>query len=228
VTPNPSPHPPSGHPLPQAERDNAARSRPTALPSPLEGKGASRSEAGEGTDSPVVPRHKEWRTALTPTLRGRAKSMRINATEAEAQLWRIVRDRRLAGFKFRRQVPMGRYIVDLMCPAAMLIIELDGSQHAESRNDTARDKWLVAQGYRILRVWNNDLTKDRNSVLEAIWHALQPSPHPPSGHPLPQGERDAVASSRPTALPSPLEGEGASRSEAGEGTDSPFHPGAPS
>jgi hypothetical protein len=64
-------------------------------------------------------------------------------------------------------------------------------------------------------------------VLEAIWHALQPSPHPPSGHPLPQGEREAVAQSR-LLFPSPLEGEGASRSEAGEGTSIQLHPGAAS
>ncbi|WP_374625153.1 endonuclease domain-containing protein [Devosia sp.] len=158
--------------------------------------------------------------------------MRAAATEAEATLWGIVRDRRLADFKFRRQVPMGRYIVDLYCPAARLIIELDGSQHAEGDYDTVRDAWLRAQGYRVLRLWNNDLTDNRDGVLTAIWHALQPPPHPPFGHPLPQGERDdvapfgqrAAAGGRSAAEfrpsnPSPLEGEGGAPAP-GEGKDS--------
>lgn len=103
--------------------------------------------------------------------------MRTGATEAEALLWKIIRNRRLTGFKFRRQVPIGRYIVDFMCASAMLIVELDGSQHAESPADATRDAWLTAQGYRILRVWNNELTDNRDGVLDAIWHALQ-EPHP--------------------------------------------------
>jgi very-short-patch-repair endonuclease len=184
-----------------------------SLPSPLEGEGASRSEAGEGQ---YHRRHDEWRTGLTPTLRLRAKSMRTNATEAEALLWKLLRDRRFVGFKFRRQLPIGRFIVDFICPSAMLIVELDGSQHAEDKRDVARDAWLTSRGYRVLRIWNSDLHTDRTSVLDAIWHALHPSPHPPFGHPLPQGERGVAARSSPI-LPSPLEGEGASRSEAGEG-----------
>ncbi|HEV2514117.1 MAG TPA: endonuclease domain-containing protein [Devosia sp.] len=190
--------------------DRDARS---SLPSPLEGEGASRSEAGEGQ---YHRRHDEWRTSLTPTLRLRAKSMRTNATEAEAVLWKLLRDRRFAGFKFRRQLPIGRFIVDFVCPSAMLIVELDGSQHAEDKRDLIRDTWLTSRGYQVLRVWNSDLFTNRTSVLDAIWHALHPAPHPPFGHPLPQGERGDAARSGPS-LPSPLEGEGASRSEAGEG-----------
>jgi len=192
---------------------SADRDTRPSLPSPLEGEGASRSEAGEGQ---YHRRHDEWRTSLTPTLRLRAKSMRTNATEAEALMWKLLRDRRLVGFKFRRQLPIGRFIVDFVCPSAMLIVELDGSQHAEDKRDLIRDAWLTSRGYRVLRVWNSDLFTDRTSVLDAIWHALHPAPHPPFGHPLPQGERGDVARSRPS-LPSPLEGEGASRSEAGEG-----------
>ncbi|WP_349236241.1 DUF559 domain-containing protein [Devosia sp. Root105] len=142
--------------------------------------------------------------------------MRANATEAEALMWKLLRDRRFVGFKFRRQLPIGRFIVDFVCPSAMLIVELDGSQHAEDKRDLIRDAWLTSRGYRVLRVWNNELVTDRTSVLDAIWHALHPAPHPPFGHPLPQGERGDVARSRPSP-PSPLEGEGASRSEAGEG-----------
>ncbi|MHB1101323.1 MAG: endonuclease domain-containing protein [Devosia sp.] len=116
---------------------------------------------------------KEWRTNSTQRLRGFARSMRSNATEAEQRLWTLVRDRRFIDYKFRRQVPIGRYIVDLMCPSAMLIVELDGSQHAENEADAVRDAWLAGQGYRVLRIWNNELTQNRDGVLEAIWHALQ-------------------------------------------------------
>jgi hypothetical protein len=113
-------------------------------------------------------------------------------------------------------LPIGRFIVDFICPSAMLIVELDGSQHAEDKRDLARDAWLASRGFRVLRIWNSDLFTDRDVVLDAIWHALRPSPHPPFGHPLPQGERgDAARSS--FDVPSPPEGEGASRSEAGEG-----------
>ncbi len=183
------------------------------FPSPLEGEGASRSEAGEGQ---YHRRHDEWRTGLTPTLRLRAKTMRTNATEAEALMWKLLRDRRFVGFKFRRQLPIGRFIVDFVCPSAMLIVELDGSQHAEDKRDLARDAWLTSRGYRVLRIWNSDLFTDRSVVLDAIWHALHPAPHPPFGHPLPQGERGDVAQPSRNLPPNP-EGEGASRSEAGEG-----------
>ena len=192
-------------------------------PSPLEGEGVSRSEAGEGT---INRRHKEWRTARTPLLRSRAKSMRHVPTEAEQTLWGILRNRSFVAFKFRRQVPMGNYIVDFFCPTANLIIELDGSQHAENERDQVRQRWLEAQGYRVLRIWNADLFTARDNTLDAIWHALQPSPHPAASPPPSpsRGEGQPSLASPPAAamshrLPSPLEGEGALRSKAGEGTD---------
>lgn len=149
----------------------------TELPSPLEGEGAPTGRvapegAGEGW-GPAPYARKAWHTRATTNLRGFARSMRKNATEAEDRLWTLVRNRRFVNFKFRRQVPIGRYIVDLMCPSAMLIIELDGSQHADNEDDAARDAWLTAQGYRVLRIWNNDLTRNRDGVLDAVWYALQ-------------------------------------------------------
>ena len=141
-------------------------------PSPLEGEGARR--AGEGSGLAPYAR-KAWRTNATKRLRGFARSMRKDATEVEDRLWTLVRNRRFVDFKFRRQVPIGRYIVDLMCPSAMLIVELDGSQHAENEEDRVRDTWLAGQGYRVLRIWNNELTQNRDGVLDAIWHALQES-----------------------------------------------------
>ena len=147
-------------------------------PSPLEGEGARR--ADEGLVAAIAERDQSrktarvhWRSGSMPRLRGFARTMRHQPTDVERKLWSLLRDRRFVGHKFRRQVPMGQYIVDFYCSSANLIVELDGSQHAESKRDEARDRWLRAQGYRVLRVWNHQLNAERESVLEAIWHALQ-------------------------------------------------------
>ena len=99
--------------------------------------------------------------------------MRSAPTEAERRLWALVRGRRLAAYKFRRQVPIGQYVVDVLCPDHKLVVELDGSQHADNVYDKTRDSWLEAQGFRILRVWNNDMLARPNTVLETIWANLQ-------------------------------------------------------
>lgn len=72
------------------------------------------------------------------------------------------------GFKFRRQAPFGRYVVDFVCYEKHLIIEVDGGQHALSENDAARDQWLKKQGFRVLRFWNNDVLRNTDAVLEVI------------------------------------------------------------
>ena len=102
----------------------------------------------------------------------RARSLRRNRTEAEAQLWGMLRDRRLVGFKFRRQVPIGRYVVDFACFDALLVVELDGSQHFESVRDVRRDAELRARGFEVLRVWNNEIWDNRDGVLEGVLAAL--------------------------------------------------------
>ena len=91
-------------------------------------------------------------------------------------MWLILKDRRLADYKFRRQVPIGPYIADFVCYSARLIIELDGSQHTGDR-DAARDAWLAAKGFAILRVWNSQITDDRDAVLDAVWNRLQENPN---------------------------------------------------
>ncbi len=96
-----------------------------------------------------------------------AKSMRKEMTPQEHMLWQRICDNQL-GFKFRRQQPIGDYIVDFYCAEKKLIIEIDGSQHAENSNDSKRDNWLKAQGYNILRFWNNDITDNLNGCLEQI------------------------------------------------------------
>jgi very-short-patch-repair endonuclease len=112
-------------------------------------------------------------------LLARAKWMRAHPTQAEKRLWFFLRDRRLAAFKFRRQQVIEPYIVDFVCLAERLVIEADGSQHADDKDDARRDAYLRAQGFRILRVWNNQVLREGESVAAAIFAALE-VPHPPT------------------------------------------------
>jgi very-short-patch-repair endonuclease len=113
-----------------------------------------------------------------------AKSLRINQTEAEQRLWYHLRARRFMGLKFKRQKPMGRYIVDFVCMEQHLIIEIDGGQHAEQvEYDLQRDARLREQGYTVLRFWNNEVMQQLEGVLEQIriTISLSPGPSPASG-----------------------------------------------
>jgi very-short-patch-repair endonuclease len=128
----------------------------------------------------------EWRQSGTTRLRGFARRMRTSPTDAERRLWALVRDRRLEPYKFRRQVPIGSYIVDLLCAEKNLIVELDGSQHLESQRDVVRDAWFLEQGYRTLRFWNGDVLARPMAVLETILAHLEyvePTPHPAAARP---------------------------------------------
>ena len=121
-----------------------------------------------------------------------ARHMRRNQTHAERTLWFRLRDRRLGGWKFRRQFPIDRFIVDFFCADAHLSIELDGGQHAvRSVADAQRTKILEAMGYLVLRYWNNDVMQNIDGVLEDIHATLERHrPEPPHPHPLPSGERE--------------------------------------
>jgi very-short-patch-repair endonuclease len=189
-------------------------------PSPFAGEGAERtrcvSEAGEGAGArnpssgrslrsrPPSPARGEGRNngSVPKAIRRgksvlRARGLRSRMTDAERKLWFLLRDRRLGQTKFRRQVPIGPYIVDFLCFESRLAIEFDGGQHAEPIPDKKRDRWFAANGFRILRFWNNDVLSNPEGVYATI----------------------AAALSREN--PSPLAGEGAERtrsvSEAGEG-----------
>jgi very-short-patch-repair endonuclease len=83
-------------------------------------------------------------------------------------MWRLLRDRRLAAFKFRRQVPFQNYILDFVCFEQRIVIEIDGSQYASSDRDVARDTALAAEGFRTVRYWNNDVLQRPRAVLEDI------------------------------------------------------------
>jgi len=90
----------------------------------------------------------------------------------------LLRAKRLQGWKFRRQYPIGPYIVDFACPAARLIVEADGSQHLNSGHDARRDAWLDGQGWRVMRFWNSEILTNEEGVLSAIFAALPPLPNP--------------------------------------------------
>jgi very-short-patch-repair endonuclease len=103
----------------------------------------------------------------------RARRLRRDSTDAERKLWYRLRARSLLGFKFVRQEPIGPYVADFICRECRLIVEVDGSQHAESQRDLVRDRWLVEHGYRVLRFWNNDVMANIEGVLETIAEALK-------------------------------------------------------
>ncbi len=175
------------------ERNESPSSRNTAptIPSPASGRGLGRGQQALNN----------------------AKNLRTNQTEAEQRLWYHLRAHRFMDLKFKRQKPMGRYIVDFVCEEHRMIIEIDGGQHAEQATyDQRRDAWLCSQGYTVLRFWNNDVMKNLEGVLETIrcTLALSPGPSPASG----RGEqRDASKNGKPHTSPLPLSGEG-----QGEGT----------
>ena len=175
----------SRHLLPQGEkgREHAIANQP----SPLAGEGGTRSVTDEGavatrcaaqisplasppSSAPsghLLPRgEKEGKVAF-------ARHLRRNMTDVEVKLWNALRGRRFEQFKFRRQVPVGKYIADFVCFEKKLIVELDGSQHQDSRHDEIRDAWLKSQNFRILRFWNIDINQALDGSLLAILDALK-------------------------------------------------------
>lgn len=114
-------------------------------------------------------------------LRRRARRLRNEATNAERHLWRYLRLRQLSGYRFRRQMPIAGYIADFVCPEVSLIVELDGGQHAERMQaDAGRTAVLQANGYRVLRYWNDDVLLRTADVLEDIVRHLKSTPPRPS------------------------------------------------
>jgi very-short-patch-repair endonuclease len=117
--------------------------------------------------------------------RAAAKKLRANTTPHERTLWRALRELPLDGSHFRRQAPIGPYVVDFLCPAKRLIIELDGGHHnedEEAARDRVRQDWLEKEGYRVIRFWNSEISGNLNGVLEKIYAELY-------------GSRDAEAAS---------------------------------
>jgi very-short-patch-repair endonuclease len=119
----------------------------------------------------------------------KARRLRRDQTDAERALWFRLRDRRLSGLKFRRQMPVDRYVVDFCCESARLIVEVDGGQHgSRSARDVQRTATLEARGYLIIRFWNSEVLRNVDGVLQAIVETANPVP--PHPNPLPNGERE--------------------------------------
>ncbi|HEX4534904.1 MAG TPA: DUF559 domain-containing protein [Rhizomicrobium sp.] len=141
------------------------------------------------------PSRKAGAERRAPLKHSLAKRLRAEMTYAETKLWTLLRRKNMACLRFRRQQPIGSYVADFFCPAAKLIVELDGSQHGERahlRRDDTRTKWLEAQGYRVLRIWNAEFLKHPESALDCIWRAIRdsggPLPEALRASTLPQGE----------------------------------------
>lgn len=120
-----------------------------------------------------------------------ARHLRKNMTEAERLLWRHLRAHRLCGEKFRRQHPIGPYIVDFMHCGARVIIEADGGHHNGSASDAARDTWFQSRGFTVLRFWNNEILQNIDGVLEVILMTVTEATQPPLPRPLSPGRGEA-------------------------------------
>ena len=101
-----------------------------------------------------------------------ARKLRRNQTDAELKLWLHLRNRRLKGLKFRRQVPVSGYIADFLCDDVKVILEVDGGQHAENARDVTRTAALQTAGYEVIRFWNSDVLENIEGVLERILEAV--------------------------------------------------------
>jgi len=163
--------------------------RRTPNPSPLAGEDAARSAAGEGLGGRVSrgrpgsrgpsPGH-SLRSRPSSPVKGEgkiervrhARALRSRMTNAERKLWYALRDRRFQSFKFRRQVPIGRFIADFVCFEARLIVEVDGGQHADSLRDQYRDRWFAANRFRVLRFWNNEVLSNLEGVMTVLAEAF--------------------------------------------------------
>jgi Uncharacterized protein conserved in bacteria len=116
-------------------------------------------------------------------------------TDPERRLWSVLRNKLVAGLRFRRQQPIGPYVADFYCAAEKLVIELDGGRHGADRAmsyDAARTQWLSEQGYRVVRFANDDVRRDRQGVVDSIVRYLEhyglPLPEARRASTLPQGE----------------------------------------
>ena len=128
-----------------------------------------------------------------------ARELRSNPTDAERTLWKHLRLRQSNGHRFRRQAPIGPYIVDFVCFEKRLIVEVDGGHHSEQRAyDSQRTSWLESQGFRVLRFWNNQVLKEATAVVDVIAEALEYQPVTPHPSLPPQGGKGHVAGTRGT------------------------------
>ena len=146
---------------------------------------------------------------------GTARALRRRQTNAEAKLWFALRNRQLDGWKFKRQAPIGPFVVDFLCAEAKVIIEVDGIQHLDRRaiQDARRTEHLEQAGYRVIRFWNSDVRDNLESVVGSIWRAIQEQQVPyrisRPVHRYDASRALAVSTNKaPSHRPSPRRGEG--------------------
>ena len=196
-------HPPNHSSL-EGESAQAQATAPvrSGITPPLRGsrqaKGDSPQASRWGDHAATHPPHRwaEIKRQYSPQTLQRAQALRQNQTNAEGLLWHYLSRKQLAGYKFRRQQPIGPYITDFACLSERLLIELDGGQHAErTASDNRRDRFLQEKGYRVLRFWNHEVFENCFGVLESIYAAL---PHHP---PLEGGSKDSSLSGRGSPPP---------------------------
>jgi very-short-patch-repair endonuclease len=128
-------------------------------------------------------------------MKERAQELRRNMTDAENRMWYYLRNRRLGGYKFVREHVIGHYIADFVCREKKLVIEIDGGQHMDAvEYDTLRTKELENSGYRVLRIWNHEVFKNIQGVMDRILNLLNTLPHQTPSSPtlLPQGRREQI------------------------------------
>jgi very-short-patch-repair endonuclease len=134
--------------------------------------------------------------ALSSDLLGFARSLRREQTSAESLIWYLLRDRRLLGYKFRRQYPLPPYVLDFYCDELKLGIELDGGQHnadASEARDKRRDEFIRAHGIEVVRYWNHDVLLKTEDVLEDLIRRASSKVRPSPLTPLPHGEGNGVS-----------------------------------
>jgi very-short-patch-repair endonuclease len=132
--------------------------------------------------------------------RSQARQLQHSLTDAEQKLWRLLRSRQLDHIKFRRQVPLGPWVVDFVSFEERLILEADGSQHAGSQRDKDRDADLKARGFRVLRFWNNDILMNSSGVLQRILETVEEAPSPRGLRPRPSPSRSWMFPTSTTLL----------------------------
>jgi len=136
---------------------------------------------------PATSKRPAGKTRIPSKPLERARELRQRSTDSERRLWHWLRNRQIDGVKFRRQVPLGAYVVDFLAADHRLVIEIDGGQHASQQDyDRRRTAWLEAQGYRVIRFWSNEVLANTEGVIAAIGAALKlrpphPDPLPPAG-----------------------------------------------
>ncbi len=169
----------------------------TRPPLPHAGEGR-----GEGIPRTPAGSHSITFPSLDPRLLANAPALRGTLTDAERLLWALLRNRRLADLKFRRQLPVAPYVVDFACLSIGLAVELDGGQHAEDaqrRHDAVRTAYLRDHGLAVMRFWNNEVLQQTEAVLQQIWNRVHEGhPHP---NPLPHAGEGVQAA---RCLPPPL------------------------